>query len=67
LILNSVRDFTTAIALLRALLDPITLERILVYPASSRTVLTEDHAFNQVPDQAGRRVTRQDLYLQFTW
>ena len=46
-----------AIALLSLLFEPIIFERILEYPDSSNTVLTEDHAFNPVPAPAGRRVT----------
>lgn len=53
----------TAIALLSELFDPMIFDRILENHASSRTVLTDDHAFRPVPVVAGRSITIHDLYF----
>ena len=62
--LKDTNELMTAIALLRTLLDHMIFERILEYQASSKTILTEDHALRPVPEPAGRRTIRHDLYLQ---
>jgi hypothetical protein len=55
--LKLVRALIVAIALFNGLFEPMIFDKILENPESSKTVLTEDHAFNHVPGPAGRSVT----------
>lgn len=61
--LKVVTALIVVIALLRRLFDPIIFDKILEYPASSSTDLTDDHAFNPVPGPAGRSTIEHALYL----
>jgi len=45
------------------LLVPTILDKIFVYPANSKTLLTEDQAFNHVPAEAGNNLIKADLYF----
>jgi hypothetical protein len=49
LVLNEDNIEIARSALFNVLLDPIILERMLVYQASSKTDLTDDPAFSPVP------------------
>jgi hypothetical protein len=61
--LNVDKAKIAAFALLSLFVVQTIFDNIFLYQANSKTLLTEDQAFNQVPGAAGINLTTADLYF----